>query len=366
MADVRKIIHVDMDAFYASVEQRDNPELKGKPVIVGGSPEGRGVVAASSYEARRFGIRSAMSSRHAYRLCPDAIFLRPRFDAYRQVSQEVMEIFHQYTDLVEPLSLDEAYLDVTVNKFGMPFAREIAQKIKQEILERTGLTASAGVAPNKFLAKVASDYKKPNGLTVIPPERVESFLNNLPVRKFPGVGPVTEQKLASMGILTSNHLRRLSLEELQQAFGKSGGWYYRISRGEDDRPVSSGGVRKSLGAEDTFAKDLSELPDMERELSAIAQKVWARLEKRELGGKTVTLRMTYANFDKITRSRTLETAMSSAEEILGHALDLLRLTEAGPERPVRLLGIQLSNFGEDEEPSVDLPLQLHFSFYESC
>ena len=359
---VRKIIHVDMDAFYASVEQRDNPELRGKPVVVGGQPGGRGVVAAASYEARKFGIRSAMSSQHAYRLCPNALFIKPRFDAYRAASAQIMEIFRRYTDLVEPLSLDEAYLDVTENKLSIPLARDIARSIKDQIRNETGLTASAGVAPNKFLAKIASDFKKPDGLTVIPPERVEAFLIELPVRKFPGVGPVTEQKLAALGILTARHLKKFSREELERHFGKSGGWFYRICRGLDERLVSSDHERKSLGAEDTFSKDLTEIPEMENELRTIAGKVAGRLEKRELEGRTVTLKVTYSDFEKITRSKTMPDAVSTEDELFAIGCELLRLTEAGPEKPVRLLGLQLSNFTILEEEQLVFPVQLPLKF----
>ncbi len=361
---VRKIIHVDMDAFYASVEQRDDPQLRGKPIVVGGRPGGRGVVAAASYEARKFGIRSAMSSSHAYRLCPEAIFVRPRFDAYRAASAQIMEIFHRYTELVEPLSLDEAYLDVTENKLAIPLARDIARAIKDSIREETGLSASAGVAPNKFLAKIASDFRKPDGLTVIPPERVEAFLIDLPIRKFPGVGPVTEQKFASFGILTNRHLRKWALEDLEKHFGKSGRWFYRISRGIDDRVVSSDHERKSLGAEDTFSKDLTEPAEMEQELRKIAEKVAGRLEKRGLEGRTVTLKATYADFEKITRSRTLAQPVSSADDLFALAVELLQLTEAGPEKPVRLLGLQLSNFPVLQEEEMTFPHQLPFEFGE--
>ncbi len=356
---MRKIIHVDMDAYYASIEQRDRPELKGKPVVVGGKPEGRGVVAAASYEARKFGIRSAISSRHAYRLCPSAIFLPARFDVYRSVSRQIMEIFNRYTDLVEPLSLDEAFLDVTVNKLEIPLASEIAKRIKAEILAETGLTASAGVAPNKFIAKIASDYNKPNGLTVIPPEKVDAFLIDLPVRKLPGVGPVTEQRMASAGILTVRRMREFAKEELQALFGKSGAWYYHICRGEDERPVISDWERKSVGVEDTFAKDLTEIEDMRAELKKIAEKLSVRLKKREMKGRTVTLKMTYADFEKITRSKTLAERVCEEEVLYELACELLTHTEAGPEKPVRLLGMQVANF---HELPVEFPLQMEFLY----
>lgn len=359
---VRKIIHVDMDAFFASVEQRDRPELKGQPVVVGGEPTGRGVVAAASYEARKFGIRSAMSSRHAFRLCPHAVFLRPRFEQYRAASAVIMEIFRRYTDLVEPLSLDEAYLDVTVNKLTLPYARDVAKLIKGDIFAETGLTASAGVASNKFLAKIASDYHKPDGLTIIPPERVEQFLEQLPVRKFPGVGPVTEEKMAAMGILTAEHLRRKTKAELCEAFGKSGDWYYRICRGQDDRPVVSEWERKSLGAEETFEEDLTDPAVMRQELATIAERVAARLGKRGLRGRTATLKITFSDFQKITRGRTRELPYTTKDELAAVASELLEQTEAAAGRPVRLLGVQVSSFEGDSEEEMPFPKQLVFSF----
>ncbi len=344
---VRKIIHVDMDAFYASVEQRDNPELRGKPLVVGGKPDSRSVVAAASYEARKFGIRSAMPCSHAVRLCPHAVFVLPRFDAYKRVSSEVMAIFREYTDLVEPLSLDEAYLDVTENKRQNPSATRIAEEIRLRIFQQTALTASAGVAPSKFLAKVASDMNKPNGLTVIPPERVEEVLISLAIRAVPGVGPKTEEKMRSLGIETVGQLRELSLEVLEERFGKSGGWYYRICRGEDQRAVISERERKSVGAEDTFSTDLTDLAELHVELQKLGAKVWRRLGERP--GRTVTLKVTYAGFEKATRSRTLELPPSSEAELLSEAVELLKLTDA-TRRPIRLLGISVSNF---ELPQAD-------------
>ncbi|MFN8392725.1 MAG: DNA polymerase IV [Bdellovibrionota bacterium] len=365
MTSTRKIIHVDMDAFYASVEQRDFPEYRGKPVVVGGPANGRGVVAAASYEARKFGIRSAMPSRQAARLCPAAVFLKPRFEQYRKVSSQIMEIFHRVTDKVEPLSLDEAYLDVTENKLGVPLGRDLARFIKDTIRAETGLTASAGVAANKFLAKIASDFNKPDGLTVIPPERADAFLENLSVRKLPGVGPKTEERLAGMGVFTCQHLRRFSISELQSAFGKSGDWYYRIARGIDERPVDSDWERKSLGAEETFDQDLESLTDIERELGELAERVAERLTKRELSGRTITLKVTFRDFQKITRSRTREQPTCSAADLFECCAQLLGSTDVGSGRPVRLLGIQVSHFDDPEngEPEpLELPYQLEFEF----
>lgn len=343
----RKIIHVDMDAFFASVEQRDRPELRGLPVVVGGAPNGRGVVAAASYEARRFGIRSAMSSREAVRRCPQAVFVTPRFERYRDVSRTVMEIFFRYSDLVEPLSLDEAYLDVTLNKLGIPLAREIAERIKRDILSETGLTASAGVAPNKFVAKLASDFKKPDGLTVIPPDRVDRFLVDLPVGKVPGVGPKTEARMRELGLETVADLRIWSEERLMEEFGKSGSWYYRIARGQDERPVEADRDRKSLGAEETFDRDLEDLGEIREALESITEEVARRLESRDLTGTTVTLKITYHNFRKITRSIT-GAAIVGIGDLRQRGAELLARTEAG-DIPIRLLGLSVSGLLTREE-----------------
>jgi len=332
-----------MDAFYAAVEQRDDSSLRGKPVIVGGSAEGRGVVATASYEARKFGVRSAMASARAKQLCPQGIFVRPRFHVYRAVSQQVMSILHEYTDLIEPLSLDEAYLDVTQNKQDIPYATRIAKAIREQIKKETELTASAGVAPNKFLAKIASDMNKPDGMFVIRPEDISNILPPLPVRKIPGIGRVTEEKMAKLGIMSVAQLAERSLADLQQEFGKSGAWYYRVARGEDDREVCSDRERKSIGAEDTFPSDLSDLEEMKEELKIIARKVFERAEKRELSGRTITVKVTYADFRKATRSKTLENYLENGEKLEEVALELLELTEA-MDRPVRLLGVQISNF----------------------
>ena len=343
----RKIIHVDMDAFYASVEQHDNPELRGKPVVVGGSPNGRGVVAASSYEARKFGVRSAMGSREALRRCADLIFVRPRFDRYREISAQVMSIFHSYTDLVEPLSLDEAYLDVTVNKAELPLAREVARRIKDDIFRTTGLTASAGVAPNKFLAKIASDFRKPDGLTVIPPDRIESFLHPLPVGKIHGVGRKTEERMKELGIFTVGDLLTFSEERLIETFGSSGSWFYRIARGQDDREVQVDRDRKSLGAEETFDRDLDDLDEIRSALDEVVTEVWRRLAKRDITGSTVVLKLTYHNFRKLTRSLSGEKIVDEAD-LRARAHELLRRTEAG-DIPIRLIGVTVSRLTSDAE-----------------
>ncbi|MFO8058854.1 MAG: DNA polymerase IV [bacterium] len=344
----RKIIHVDMDAFYASVEQRDNPDHQGKPVIVGGDPEGRGVVAACSYEARKYGIHSAMPASRAYRLCPHAVFIRPRFRVYESVSREVHEIFHEYTDLVEPLSLDEAYLDVTENKKNIPSATEAAKQIKDKIKQKTGLTASAGVSFNKFLAKVASAWQKPDGLTVITPEKAPEFIDRLPVGKFHGVGKVTEQKMKEIGIKTGADLKRLSREELTGLFGKAGEYYHAIAHGEDDRQVNPSRDRKSVGKEKTFERDISDREEALRMLEELAGKVYDRLEQKGLKGRTVTLKVRYADFTLITRSLTLEDPPATAVEIMKNVKKLLDKTKVG-EKPVRLLGVSISGLAPWED-----------------
>lgn len=341
----RKIIHVDMDAFYASVEQRDNPEYRGKPIAVGGRPEGRGgVVATASYEARKFGIRSAMPSKKALELCPDVIFVRPRFDAYKQASEKIREIFRRYTDLIEPLSLDEAYLDVTEDKLNIGSAIKIAQQIKAAIKDELQLTASAGVSINKFVAKIASDMNKPDGLTFIAPGAVEEFMERLPVEKFFGVGKVTADKMKGMGLHTGADLKKLAEEELVKYFGKPGRFYYRIVRGIDERSVEPHRETKSLAAEDTFPVDLTGIEEMNAELEKIATTVCNRLEKYQLKGRTVTLKIKYSDFKIITRNHSFTEPVSILETILETAKKLLAATE--PEgRKIRLLGISISNFG---------------------
>ncbi|MGN6477511.1 MAG: DNA polymerase IV [Flavipsychrobacter sp.] len=348
IAAIRKIIHVDMDAFYASVEQRDHPEYRGKPIVVGGSPQGRGgVVATASYEARKYGIRSAMPSKKAYELCPHAIFVYPRFDAYKEASQKIREIFHRYTDIIEPLSLDEAYLDVTQDKLNIGSAILIAKQIKQAIKDELQLTASAGVSINKFVAKVASDLNKPDGLAFIGPADIEPFMEKLPVEKFHGVGKVTAEKMRKMNLFTGADLKKLSEDELVSYFGKSGYFYYRIVRGIDDREVQPERETKSVGAEDTFAYDLTIVEEMEQELEKLAKKVCDRLDRYQLKGRTITLKVKYSDFKQITRSLTLMERTSTLETILETSCQLLRGSE--PEgKKIRLLGISTSNFTEQE------------------
>jgi DNA polymerase-4 len=340
-----------MDAFYASVEQRDRPELKGKPVIVGGDPQSRGVVAACSYEARKFGIHSAMASSTAYRLCPDAVFIRSRFDVYRAVSSQIREIFCEYTDLVEPLSLDEAFLDVTENYKGMPSATLIAREIKRKVYDRTGgLTSSAGVSFNKFLAKVASDINKPDGITVITPDMADEFIDRLPIRKFFGVGKVTEKKMFSFEIKTGADLKKFKKKKLIQLFGKSGNYFYDIAHGLDDRPVEPNRIRKSIGKETTFSEDINDTDQMIEVLADIAAKLENSLIKKDAKGRTITLKMKYFDFQSITRSITIDEPADSASVIMNYVRPLLSKTEAG-EKKVRLLGISISNFDDQETNS---------------
>ena len=342
----RKIIHIDMDAFYASVEQRDHPEYRNKPIVVGGSPEGRGgVVATASYEARKFGIRSAMPSKKALELCPEVIFIRPRFDAYQQVSGKIREIFHRYTDIIEPLSLDEAFLDVTEDKLQIGSAIEIARQIKQAIKDELQLTASAGISINKFVAKIASDMNKPDGLTFIGPSRVEAFIEGLAVEKFFGVGRVTAEKMSKLNLHTGADLKKLAEADLVQHFGKAGRFYYKISRGIDDRPVQPHRETKSLAAEDTFAYDLTLPAEMIRELDKIAQTVYNRLQRYQLKGRTITVKIKYSDFKQITRSRSFQEPVEDLETITLTATGLLEATEL-ENKKIRLLGISISNFEE--------------------
>ena len=334
-----------MDAFYASVEQRDFPEYRGKPLVVGGTPEGRGVVATASYEARKFGIKSAMSARQALLLCPYAIFVKPRFDAYKSVSVAIREIFSRFTDLIEPLSLDEAYLDVTEDKLNIGSALDIAKMIKQAIKDELHLTASAGVSSNKFVAKIASDMNKPDGLTFIGPSKIEAFMEALPVEKFFGVGKVTAKKMKSMHLHTGADLKQLSEQVLSNYFGKSGKFYYRIVRGIDERPVQPYRETKSLAAEDTFEHDLVSTEEMHTELKKLAEKVSSRLEKNKLKGRTVTLKIKFNDFKQITRNLSLPDPVFSYEDIFDIAVKLLENVDL-EEKPIRLLGISLSNFNE--------------------
>jgi DNA polymerase-4 len=343
---LRKIIHIDMDAFYASVEQRDNPELRGQPVAVGGSQE-RGVVAAASYEARQFGVHSAMPSVIAKRKCPGLIFVEPRFDAYKAVSLQIRNIFAEYTPIIEPLSLDEAYLDVTTNLKEIVSATWIAEEIRVRIRAETDLTASAGVSYNKFLAKLASDHRKPDGLFVITPEMGPAFVETLPVRKFHGVGPATARKMEQLGIRTGLDLRAQTLEFLQQHFGKAGSYYYWVARGIDERPVRANRVRKSVGAENTFPIDLFTYEAAQDQLRDIIDKVWGYCERSGTRGRTITLKVKFANFRQITRSRTGEVAITTRSELeqLGDAL----LAPLFPvAKGIRLLGISLSSLGTEE------------------
>ena len=342
----RKIIHIDMDAFYASVEQRDNPELRGKPAAVGGSRE-RGVVAAASYEARKFGVHSAMPSVTAKRKCPDLIFVNPRFDAYKAISLQIREIFAEYTPIIEPLSLDEAYLDVTENLKGIASATQIAEEIRARIRAGTELTASAGVSYNKFLAKLASDHRKPDGLFVITPAMGPAFVETLPVRKFHGVGPATAAKMARLGIKAGLDLRAQTLAFLQQHFGKAGSYYYGVARGVDERPVRADRIRKSVGAENTFPADLFAYEAARDALQDIIDKVWRYCEGSGLRGRTVTLKVKFANFQQITRSRTgqMQIATRSELEQLGNAL----LEPLFPvAKGIRLLGVSLSSLATEE------------------
>jgi DNA polymerase-4 len=342
---VRKIIHIDMDAFYASVEQRDFPEYRGKPLVVGGSPEGRGgVVATASYEARKFGIRSAMTSKKAQQLCPYAIFVRPRFAAYKEVSTQIREIFCRYTDLIEPLSLDEAYLDVTVDKLQIGSAITIAEQIKKAIKEELNLTASAGVSINKFTAKIASDMNKPDGLTFIGPSRIESFIEQLPVEKFFGVGKVTAEKMKRQGLFTGKDLKQLTEHRLIQLFGKTGKFFYKIVRGIDDREVRPNQEIKSISAEDTFMDDLAKGEELDEWLVQITKSAYKRLQYYEIYGRTITLKIKFADFKIITRSQSFVNPMLDLAEILAVTNQLLCNADFDGKK-VRLLGVSFSNFG---------------------
>jgi len=357
---MRKIIHVDMDAFYASVEQRDNPELRGKPLAVGGSAA-RGVVAAASYEARVFGVHSAMPSVTAKRKCPDLIFVPPRFDVYKSVSEQIRAVFADYTPLIEPLSLDEAYLDVTENLKSMEIATEIALEIRTKIKQVTGLNASAGISYNKFLAKMASDLNKPNGQAVITPKNGPAFVEALAVKKFHGVGPATAERMRKYGIETGLDLKSKSLAFLQEHFGKSGPYFYGIARGIDERRVRPDRIRKSVGAEDTFSEDINDLEPATAELTPLAEKVWRYCDAQGISGKTVTVKVKYSDFTQATRSRTGAQPVASAADIIDAASALLA-TVYPFKRSVRLLGVTLSSLTNDpggdgsQQPQLDLDL----------
>ena len=337
----RKIIHVDMDAFFASVEQRDDPALRGRPVAVGGSRE-RGVVAAASYEARVFGVRSAMPSVTARRKCPDLVFVKPRFEVYKAVSLQIRAVFAEHTPIIEPLSLDEAYLDVTENLQGIALATDIAKAIRARIREATGLTASAGVSYNKFLAKLASDQRKPDGLFVIPPNRGAAFVEGLPIGRFHGVGPATEARMLRLGIATGADLRGRSLPFLQQYFGKAGTYYFGIARGIDHRPVRANRIRKSVGAENTFADDIVDYEPMREALQPILDKVWRHCEVHGTRGRTVTLKVKFSDFTSITRSRSVGATIAGRDSLEAISLALLQ-AEMPVRRSVRLLGVSLSS-----------------------
>ncbi len=353
----RKIIHIDMDAFYASVEQRDNAELRGKPVAVGGSSD-RGVVAAASYEARQFGVRSAMASKIALRKCPHLIFVKPRFDVYKFVSEQIRRIFAEYTPLIEPLSLDEAYLDVTENLKNMRSATLIAKEIKAQIFATTQLTASAGVSYNKFLAKLASDFRKPNGLHVIHPQEGAAFVAALPVEKFHGVGRVTAEKMNRLGIHTGADLREKSEVFLRTQFGKTGSYYFNIAQGIDERPVEADRVRKSVGAENTFDQDLKTLPEMEGGLLPLIEDVWQWCTRTQVYGRTIILKVKFNDFQTITRSRS--TFLPIREKGLFERITLELLSENFPmSKPVRLLGVSIHNL-DDNHPIEGQQLPLNF------
>lgn len=360
---IRKIIHVDMDAFYASVEQMDQPELKGKPIAVGGSSK-RGVVSAASYEARKFGVRSAMSGIQAKRLCPELIFVKPRFERYHEISKQIRKIFLDYTDKVEPLSLDEAYLDVTENKKGHPSATMVAKEIRDRILEEVGLTASAGISINKFIAKVASDFNKPNGQKTVNPEEVLDFLEALDIKKFYGVGKVTAEKMYQLGIFTGKDLKNKSLEYLEEHFGKSGKYYFYVVRGIHTSEVKPNRIRKSLAAERTFSENLSSEVFMLKKLDHIADEVSRRLQKSNVSGKTITLKIKYSDFSLQTRSKTLPYFVQDKSLILETAKELLYQDRL--QNSVRLLGISLSNLNTEKQKTLtesnSVSVQLRFEF----
>ncbi len=360
---IRKIIHVDMDAFYASVEQMDNPELKGKPLAVGGEGT-RGVVSAASYEARKFGVRSAMSGVKARRLCPELLFVRPRFERYNEISKRVRAIFYDYTDLVEPLSLDEAYLDVTENKKGNPSASMLAEEIRMRIFNEVGLTASAGISVNKFIAKVASDYNKPNGQKTVNPEEILDFLEALDIRKFYGIGKVTAEKMYQKGIFTGTDLKSKTLEFLEANFGKSGKYYYHVVRGIHNSEVKPNRIRKSLAAERTFNENLSSEVFMLEKLDHIAGEVSKRLKRSKVAGKTVTLKIKYSDFTLQTRSKTVPYFISDKDVIMETTKELLYQEKLS--NSVRLLGISLSNLNtEKKTKKIDqkvVSVQLKFEF----
>ncbi len=358
---MRKILHIDMDAFYASVEQRDNPSLRGKPVAVGGDPTVRGVVAAASYEARTFGVRSAIPMSRAVRLCPSLVIVRPDFHKYRAVSQQVFEIFKEVTPLVEGLSLDEAYLDVTANTWNEPLGVNVARRIKERITEVTNLTASAGVAPNKFLAKIASGWKKPDGLTVVAPERIEKFLQGLPVDALWGVGPVTAARLREHGVEKLVDVRARTKADLEPVVGSLAEWLIELSHGRDDRAVEPNRAAKSAGSEETYATDLSSIDEIRSEIEELARGVAAWLGKKGQTARTVTIKVRYSDFTTITRSQSAAQATADADDIAARAIKLLEKTEAG-QRPIRLLGVSVHNFGDAIEAGAEAGIEGRLPF----
>ena len=351
---MRKIVHIDMDAFYASVEQRDQPDLKGKPVVVAWRGQ-RSVVCAASYEARRYGIRSAMPALRAEKMCPDAIFLPPDFTRYREVSQQIREIFVSHTDLVEPLSLDEAYLDVTENKAGLGSATEVAEMIRAQIQERTALTASAGVAPNKFLAKIASDWRKPNGIFIVRPHQIEQFLKDLPVKKLPGVGKATQSTLSGMGVTAVSDLLQFEIRELESRFGRFGARLYNLARGIDHNEVRPDRPRKSISSEQTFESDLS-LGELTVPTQSAAERTWIHATKSDRIGRTVVLKLKTSDFQSITRSLTPSVRPTSLEELSAVALQLLDRVDLPATTRYRLVGVGLSNFVDSDEASMQSTL----------
>lgn len=360
MTKIRKIIHVDMDAFFAAVEIRDHPEYKGKPIIVGGKPNSRGVVSTCSYEARKYGIHSAMPSFMAYKLCPHAIFVHGRFEAYREASEQVKEIYYEYSDMVEPVSIDEAYIDITENKKDIESATQIAIEIRRKIFNKTRLTASAGVSYNKFLAKIASDMNKPDGLMVVTPLKARQVLEELPIGKFHGIGKVSEKKMNMLGIRTGKDLKERTLKELMKHFGKVGSYYYNIVRGIDDREVTTERIRKSLGHERTFAKDISDVNEMLKFLIKLGEKISRQMQEKKFKAKTLTLKIKYANFDLVSRSKTLDIPFDK-EKLINHLGKKMLLETLGPKCKIRLLGLSVSNLywddAENEEQNI-------FTFYK--
>jgi len=357
VSPMRKIIHIDMDAFYASIEQRNDPSLRGKPVIVSGSPNSRSVVSTCSYEARKFGVHSAMPASHAYRLCPQGIFVPPHFSEYEEASRQIHEIFSEYTDIIEPLSLDEAYLDVTRNRRGIRSALIIAREIKNKIREKTELTASGGVSYNKFLAKTASDWEKPDGLTLITPKQAVPFLEELPIGKFFGIGKKTEEHMKNLGIVTGRDLKAYEKWQLIEMFGKSGSYYFDVVRGIDPRPVQPERIRKSIGREETFSRDIMDGEEIREILRRLSAELEETLRRLETGGKTVTLKVKYHDFQSITRSNSLSRPVSGRRELMEQADILMEKTEIG-KRPIRLIGLSLTSLTghrfREEEDQLDL------------